>query len=393
MGRENALAAVMIIGDVHPWSGGTQKQAVSLASELRLQGVSLSLLDMQHELLRITGRKYLRFWPHAEIYENVSVTHLPTLQRQPAWSFLMSFLMWAYVHRNRFQIIHAHGAALGVIGSLVGWLMRKKVVVKIPGMVAVQYLQGNSRSQRFRRWLLIMGTDRFIAVSREMAHVLQEIGIRPEKIALIPNGVPLTQARRHDDFASLKRELVGNAEVQVVLYVGRLVEVKGLDRLLTVWASVSPRVRAVILIVGDGPLREDLESTVEHRRLRSSVRFLVPQADVSKFYSVADLFVLPSRSEGMSNALLEAMAAGLPSVASDVGGNREVINDAECGFLVNWEDTAACADLLRDLLADSHRRQAVGEAAKKRAVEFALPRVGERYRQLYQALLHEEGPA
>ncbi|MGH8067447.1 MAG: glycosyltransferase [Candidatus Entotheonellia bacterium] len=60
---------------------------------------------------------------------------------------------------------------------------------------------------------------------------------------------------------------------------------------------------------------------------------------------------------------------------------------------LNWEDTAACADLLRDLLADSHRRQAVGEAAKKRVGEFALPRVGERYRQLYQASLQEEGPA
>ena len=71
------------------------------ASDLQLQGDSLSLLDMQHELLRIAGKKYLRFWPHYEIYENVSITHLPTLRRQPAWSFLMSFLIWAYVHRIR----------------------------------------------------------------------------------------------------------------------------------------------------------------------------------------------------------------------------------------------------------------------------------------------------
>lgn len=395
MSREKELGAVMIVGDVQPWSGGTQKQAVLLASELQMQGVSLFLLGMQHELVRTrtTGKKSPRLWPYSEIYENIRVTHLPSLRWQPAWSFLLSFLMWASVHRKRFQIIHAHGAALGVIGSLVGWMLRKKVVVKIPGIVAVQYLQGTSRSQRFRRWLLIMGTDRFIAVSSEMAHVLQEIGIRPEKIALIPNGVPLTQARGYADSASLKRELVGNAEVQVVLYVGRLVEVKGLDRLLAVWASMSSRVRAVLLIVGDGPLRADLESMVERLHLRSSVRFIGPQSDVSKFYDMADLFVLPSRSEGMSNALLEAMVAGVPSIASDVGGNREVIKDAESGFLVNWEDTAACADLLRDLLADSHRRQTVGEAAKKRVREFALPCVAGRYRQLYQALLQEEGPA
>jgi glycosyltransferase involved in cell wall biosynthesis len=393
MSGAKELKAVMIIGNVQPWSGGTQKQAVSLASELQLQGVSLSLLDMQHKRLRPIGNKSPRFWPYSEIYEKVRVTHLPTLERQPSWSFLISFLVWASAHRKRFHIIHAHGAALGVIGSLIGWLMRKKVVVKIPGMAAVQYLKNHSLSQRVRRRILIMGTDCFIAVSSEMVQVLQEIGIRPEKIALIPNGVPLMEANRPTDPGSLKRELLGNAEVQVVLYVGRLAEVKGIDRLLTVWAAMSHREGTMLVIVGNGPLREDLESTVERLRLWSSVRFLGPQADVSKFYGMADLFVLPSRSEGLSNALLEAMAVGVPSVASDVGGNKEVIKDAESGFLVNWDDIAVCANLLRDLLADAHRRQTIGEAAKKRVQEFALPRVAERYRQLYQALLQEEGQA
>jgi glycosyltransferase involved in cell wall biosynthesis len=377
----------MIISDVQPWSGGAQKQALLLASELRLQGVSLSLLDMQHELLRTVGKQYPRLWPHSEIHEQVRVTHLPTLRRQPAWSFLVSFLIWAYVNRKRFQIIHAHGAALGVIGTLAGWLMRKKVVVKIPGMAAVEYLKGNVLSQRLRRWILLMRADCFIAVSSEMVQILQEIGIPPEKIAPIPNGVLFTEASRNYDPVSLKRELLGNAAVQVVLYVGRLAEVKGIDRLLKVWAAMPHGEGAVLLIVGDGPLREELEATVRRSPLRSSVSLLGPQADVSRFYGMADLFVLPSRSEGMSNALLEAMAAGLPSVASDVGGNREVIQDEESGFLVNWEDTAACADLLNALLADSHRRQTVGEAAKRRVQEFALPRVAERYRQLYQTLV------
>jgi glycosyltransferase involved in cell wall biosynthesis len=381
------LKAVMIISDVQPWSGGTQKQALSLASELRLQGVSVSLLDMQHKLLRTAEKKYPRLWPYAEISGKVEVTHLPTLRRQPAWSFLVSFLIWACVNRKRFQIVHAHGIALGFIGSFVGWLMRKKVVVKIPGMLAVQYLKGNSLPRRFRRWILMRRPDRFIAVSREMVQALQEVGIQPEKIALIPNGVPFTEAGWSYDPVSLKRELLGNAEVQVVLYVGRLAEEKGVDRLLAVWAAMPPGGGAVLLIVGDGPLREDLEAMVRHLRLQASVRFLGPQADVSKFYSMADLFVLPSRSEGMSNALLEAMAAGVPSVASDVGGNRDVIDDDESGFLVDWEDTVACADLLKALLADSHRCQTVGEAAKRRVREFALPRVAERYRQLYQTLL------
>jgi glycosyltransferase involved in cell wall biosynthesis len=393
VGEGKELGVVMIISDVHPWSGGTQKQALSLAGELRLQGVSLFLLDMQHRLLRTGARKYAGFWPYFEIHEHIKVTHLPTLQRLPAWSFLVTFLIWAYVNRNRFQIIHAHGTAFGVIGSLVGWLLRKKLVVKIPGLAAVQYLQGDALPRRLRRWILMRRVDRFTTVSSEMVQALREIGIQPQKIALLPNGVPFTEASDNDDAAALKRELLGNAGVQVVLYVGRLAEVKGVDLLLTVWASMPHIKEAVLLLVGDGPLREDLEATVRRLGLQASVKFLGPQADVSKFYSMADLFVLPSRSEGMSNALLEAMVAGVPSVASDVGGNRDVIKDAETGFLVNWEETAACADLLRDLLADFHRRQTVGEAAKKRVHEFALPCVAGRYRQLYQALLQEEGPA
>jgi glycosyltransferase involved in cell wall biosynthesis len=389
MWGENELAATMIIGDVQSWSGGTQKQAVALASALQELGVPVDLLDMQHELWRLTGKKFLRFWPSSEIYGKVRVTHLPSLRLQPAWSFLISFLIWAIVHRRQFHIIHAHGAALGVIAALVGWLMHKKVVVKIPGMVALQYLQGSSLSQRVRRCLLLRRADCFIAVSSEMVQVLLSLGIRPEQIALIPNGVSLTEVHRAAALESLKDQLLGSSTVQVVLYVGRLAAVKGIDRLLTVWATLSKDENAVLLIVGDGPLREGLEATVQRLALHSRVKFLGPQAEVSMFYAIADLFVLPSRSEGMSNALLEAMAASIPSVASDVGGNREVITNAENGFLVNWEDTAACVDLLKALLADAPRRQVVGEAAKQRAGDFALPRVAERYRQLYQALLRE----
>jgi glycosyltransferase involved in cell wall biosynthesis len=393
VGMERVLGAVMIISDIQPWSGGAQKQAISLANALRLQGVSLSLLDMQHQLLRAAEQKYPTLWPCSEFHGEVRVTHLPTLRCQPAWSFLVSFVLWAYANRKRFQIVHAHGTALGVIGSLVGWLLRKKVVIKIPGMAAVHYLKGNSLPRRFRRWILMRRPDRFVAVSSEMVQALQEVGIRPEKISLIPNGIPFMETSWNHDPVALRRELLGITEVQVVLYVGRLAEVKGVDRLLTVWASMPRSLDRILVIVGDGPLRKDLEAMVQRLDLRASVRFLGPQAEVAKFYGMADLFVLPSRSEGMSNALLEAMAAGVPSVASDVGGNREVVTDAESGFLVNWEDTAACASLLQALLADSCRRQTVGAAAKNRVREFALPRVAECYRQLYQGLLQPEGPA
>jgi glycosyltransferase involved in cell wall biosynthesis len=145
----------------------------------------------------------------------------------------------------------------------------------------------------------------------------------------------------------------------------------------------------LLLIVGDGPLREDLESQAKKLQLLSSVRFLGHQTDVSKFYSIADLFVLPSKTEGMSNSLLEAMAAGLPVVASNVGGNKDVIRDQQSGFLVDWEDTTLCAETLLTLLSDMELRQRIGNAARRQVSAFAMSNVAQRYHGLYQAVLQE----
>jgi glycosyltransferase involved in cell wall biosynthesis len=186
----------------------------------------------------------------------------------------------------------------------------------------------------------------------------------------------------------MKAERLGSPIGAVVLFVGRLTDGKRVDRLLRVWASIPPPDDAVLLVVGDGPQHDRLTTTAKGLGLRGSVRFVGVQTDVAPFYMIADVFVLPSESEGMSNALLEAMAAGLPVVASDIAANRDVVEPGSSGFLVDWADTPASASVLSLLLSDPALRDKVGRAARERASQFSIGAVAERYRCLYQALAH-----
>jgi glycosyltransferase involved in cell wall biosynthesis len=220
-----------------------------------------------------------------------------------------------------------------------------------------------------------------------MARALRDAAVPTKKIELIPNGIELESASRDCNRAALKLEILGNAETRVVLYVGRLVKEKGLDRLLRVWASVPDRDGVVLVIVGDGPLKTDLES--QARAPGSSVRFLGYRGDVSTLYAIADLFVLASVTEGLSNSLLEAMAAGVPVVASNVGGNRDVIEDQRSGFLVNWDDTGMCVEVLSRLLRDAGLRERIGNAGRKAVRRFSIGDVAARYRRVYGAVLEE----
>jgi len=384
-GAGGRVGVVMLLSDVEmPW-GGTAKQAVHLACELQSREVTIAIVSKKLRSANGSSASHCQSKAHQE-GNVISFVRLPILSFQPAWSFFFSFLIWAGINRNCFQIIHAHSPRVGVIASLVGWLMRKRVVTKVPSVEHVGDFKGGPLSRELRRWILTKGTASFIAVSKELAQGLRDAGISPQKITLIPNGIDLTTVASHSNRSALKSGLLGTANCTVVLYVGRLIEEKGLDHLFAVWASMPSRNGAVLLIVGDGPLRKDLESRVGDLQILSSVRFLGHQADVSKFYAIADLFVLPSRTEGMSNALLEAMAGGIPVVASDTGGNRDLLED-QSGILLDWTNTAACAQVLSSLLSDANLRSRLGICAKRRADEFSLAEVASHYRRLYHSVL------
>jgi len=179
-------------------------------------------------------------------------------------------------------------------------------------------------------------------------------------------------------------------DAQIILFVGRLVGKKGCDVLIKAFKRVvvSRPHKAMLWIVGDGDERRDLEALVIKLGLSSAVRFFGQQSNenLPDIYAGADLFVLPSTTEGQGVVLLEAMAAGVPTIACQVGGVKEVIDDAVTGWLVKPTDSGLLADKIGECLDSIHLRAAVAERAKCQVISYDWPVVARRFIELYDSV-------
>jgi glycosyltransferase involved in cell wall biosynthesis len=207
-----------------------------------------------------------------------------------------------------------------------------------------------------------------------------------DKIVVIPNGIgaaaPPAAGNRSETLH------VGDGD-RVIGTISRLVWKRGNEELLEAAALVRHAIpSATLVVVGDGPLRPALEARARELGLNDGVRFLgaVPQA--ARLLPHFDVFILSSVLEGMSNSLLEAMAAGRPVVATRVGGNPEVVVEGETGFLVPPKDPRALADAVLRLLRDRELAHRFGEAARRRVEsQFSLEQMVHRMEDLYDDLL------
>jgi glycosyltransferase involved in cell wall biosynthesis len=229
-----------------------------------------------------------------------------------------------------------------------------------------------------------------VAVSRALADEAVGLGVSPERIVFIPNGVDT--ALYHAVAASQRAELrgrLGLPDGPLALFVGRLHPVKLLSVLLYAWERVAERCGdAHLLLVGDGPQRAELEQQVATAGLGDRVTFLGAVADPVLYYQTANVFVLPSASEGLSNAMLEAMACGLPVVVTAVSGAADVVRDGKNGKLVPPNKPNALAEILIELIEDVEQRLELGDQARRTvARHYSMEAMGARYEQLYLALL------
>jgi glycosyltransferase involved in cell wall biosynthesis len=219
--------------------------------------------------------------------------------------------------------------------------------------------------------------------------VAAEEGCPRDKMVLIPNGVNEAALHLSADGRGKRCELGVPLEAPVVGVVARLAWKKGIRHLLEAapgLVGTLPELR--IIIVGDGPLRSDLEALASSLGIRQHVMFLGSRQDTLELLSTFDVFVLPSDIEGMSNALLEAMAAGRPVVATDVGGNPEVVVDGETGFLVPPGDGERMAAAIVKLLESPDMAEEMGAAGRRRVTEqYRVEIMVRRIENLYDSLL------
>jgi len=366
------LFSIMVF---HPVVGGTEISAQELARSLAAQGHDVEIVT-----LRVRGM------PGDERVAGVPVyRHLLGIGRSVVFaaSYALSLAWFLLRRRGRYDVIQVY---YGYLDAVVAALLRpvlgvKAVVVRLGGGGPAGDLE-RLRRLRMAWWVapLIKRLDRFIVMSEEMRAEWCEAGVDPSNIALIHNGIDT------ETYAPVPSD---SAPRFAAVSVARLSPEKGLDVLLQAWSRVVERLpEARLCLVGDGPQRADLERHAQSRGLDGSVTFSGSVPDVRPFLRASEAFVLSSRSEGMPNALLQAMAMGLPCIATRVGAVSQVIQDRLNGRLVPSNDPDELARALCALLGDPDQaRRLGGEARKTIEGAYSLQRMVDRYLAEYQKLV------
>ncbi len=375
------LRVANLILEYYPVLGGAQRQLQMLAPLLRGRGVDLSVLTRRYPQLGVT----LPF----ERVEGVPVHRLPAPGGRAAASAVYTAAALLRLRRLRPDVIHAYSLFSPLtIAITARRLYGLPVVVKVLrggtlGDVDRIHTRATSgqRIAAFRRYV-----DAFIVISKEIGAELEGLGIPPERQVFIPNGVdtarfrPLPPAEK-----TALRARLGLPAGPLAVYSGRLAAEKHVERLVGVWESVRRQVPgAGLLILGAGEQEAALKEAARSLEGGESVRFLGQVEDVAPYLQAADLFVLPSSTEGLSNSLLEAMASGLAAAATRVGAAPDLIAHGESGWLFPPEDERALCEALLALLGNPGLRERLGEAARRRVEgDYSLDSVAARLHALY----------
>ena len=370
-----------------PSIGGAQIAMARLADALAARGAEVTVLTA----------RWHRTWPAHYQHGRVRVVRLP----QPAvrfwgtWRYMRALRRWLMFHREQYDLVYVsmlkHDAHVA-IRSLAGTGVPVAVRAEGAGPLGDVAWHGQARLGRTIQQTCL-AADALVAIAPQVRDELLDAGFAATKIHEIANGVPLPEidassraAARRELAASDPRLDVGPT-APLAIFVGRLHAEKGLTELLDAWRRVAAHMQqARLWIVGDGPERGSVAARIEEFGLERSVTLAGSYDATSQFYQAADVFVFPSRCELMSLALLEAMAAGLKIIASDIPANRHLLANGQCGLLVPVGNAAILAEGIAGQL-DNDQGAAAGAARQRAAEHFSLNRMTEDHWNLFAQLL------
>jgi len=377
-------SVLMISQNFYPAIGGSEKQALEVSRALAGRGVKVTVLTRQ------TGGL-----PAEEDLGGVTVKRLSVFGPRAVDSavFMVKSFFWLLLNSGKYDAVHVHLASSPAVAAVLGgWLTGRKTLLKLGGGRGVDEITLSQKSllgriklaffRAARPELLVMNGEVFnwLKGSKEFS------GLRLRQFR---NGVDTGRYTPllYNEKINAKTAL-GLDNSAVFLFVGRLSPEKRIKEFLEVWAELfseeAVRPKARFLIVGRGPEEGALRKAVEQLGLSGSVMLVGAKDDLLPYYQAADVFILPSISEGLSNSMLEAMACGIAVLASRVGGAKDAIIPGVSGCLfdpLNKQELKAC---LRQHLADRGLSLRMGEQARKTAVEkYSMARVADELMEIY----------
>jgi glycosyltransferase involved in cell wall biosynthesis len=375
----------MISPQYRPVVGGYERAAERLSAALAKAGLRVVVITERRE----------RAWPAVEFIDGYELRRLSCLycRHLHVVTSLLSFAGYLLRHGRAFDIWHVHQygdhAALAVA---LGKLLHRPVVLKMTS-TATMGIEKTLGSGIVGGILVFFHrrVSACIAVSEETREEAIRFGIPARCVYLIPNGVDgrLFHPATLEERAVARRALGLDCE-RLVLYVGRLSAEKNPLGLLEAWVAVDSKVRegALLALVGDGPDWDHVHNSARTLNLAGSVHLAGRRSDVATWYRVADVYVIASHREGLSNSMIEALASGLPVISTRVSGSSILVESPPAGLVVDVGDVEMLASAMERLLQDMSMRTRLGKNARLRFESlFSLEILSKKMILLYEGLL------
>lgn len=313
-------------------------------------------------------------------FHKVDILSYPLFE-YPPYTLALASELADTIREHELDIVHVHYAIPNSISAYLAKKMtgdRVKIVTTLHGTDS--YLVGQHPSYKNATQFSLERTDGLTAVSRYLREkTLEDFNISTE-IEVIPNFVD------PDKF----RNLDGSSDEKIICHSSNFRPVKRIPDIIRAFGLIREEVDCKLHLIGNGPEKEKAEKMVNDLGISDSVRFFGKVKEVQEILGKADIFFLPSERESFGLAALEALSCGVPVIASDVGGLRELISHGEDGFLVERGDFEAIADYAVKILRDTSLKEKLSESARNKAKEYYSPEIiSEKYLKLYRRMLAE----
>jgi glycosyltransferase involved in cell wall biosynthesis len=379
------LKILMIAPQFRPLAGGYERAAERL---------SIALADRGHTVQIVTERRE-QAWPKCEPIGKANLRRLWCVYKPRVHKLTTLFSLASYLLLNgwRYQVWHVHqygdDAGLAIAMSK---LLRRPVVLKITssGSNGLAARNAQSRLPRFMKYFH-QRVAAIAALTNETRDEAIAYGIPAERVHVVGNGIEIHRFQPQSDSGrELLKKQIGLPGRKIALFVGRFYEAKNTLGLVEAWSLALPKLDASwdLVLLGGGPQQDAIVEFCRQHNIQSRVHLPGHQTNVDQWLGASDLFVLSSWYEGLSNALLEAMACGLPTVSTRVSGIPELIEETNAGIGVPVGDMPAFAEAIVELAGDDERRKKAGAAAREIACrKYSLESVTSAYEALYESLV------
>ena len=362
------MKIAMVISSFRPIIGGAERQLEGMLPHMADYGISATVLTR-----RISGTNKIEY---TDTYQIKRLSEF-----MPKIGFGISLAFELIVFRNEYDLIHCHtlNGQAALVSVIIGRLIKKPVILKVTRSGKGTHIDRYNKSFLGRQMLKILFkySSKIVAITQDVENELISSDFDKEMIISIPNGVDILPSQTNHS----------NKKVRIIS-VGRLIKRKRIGLLIRTLKQLVEDYDIELIIIGDGPYKDALISQTKKLSLNKNIRFIgnVSKEDVHNHLLESHIFAFPSSSEGMSNALLEAMSAGLSVIVSGIPANLELIENRKNGLV--FHDENSFRDNLRELLHDINLRSSLGSNARATIErKFSFSRISESYNTIYKDLL------